>query len=140
VAGRAGSFNSDPSAPSFHNSEERDRWQVQQYGRIRNWFRTDEDPRDDRPLLFETHPFWVDDTERMTYEEAVESHPRGDAEGALSYIARIVEIVTGRYLRAGLSLPRHQTRRERDEALAKLRRQATEQAAAEARRVAGPEA
>jgi len=127
-------------APAFGSKDERDRWQISQYGRLHNAFRTDEEPRDDRPLLFEAYPFWVDDTERMTYEQAVDSHPRGDAEGALSYVARIVEIVTGRYARAGLPLPRQQTRREREESLARLRRQASEQAAAEARRVAGPDA
>ena len=92
-------------APSFHNSEERDRWQLRQYGHVRNGFRTEEEPRDDRPLLYEPEPFWCDETERLSYEAAKEAHPKDGDEGPLAYVQRLAAIVAGRYEAAGKPMP-----------------------------------
>jgi hypothetical protein len=87
-------------------------------------FRTEYDPPDDRPLLVDRYGFWEDDTERMTYENAVEASPIRNDEGRLAYIARVSEVVTGKYAALGKSMPRRMSRRQRDSQLAKLRAQA----------------
>ena len=40
--------------------------------------------------------FWTDESERLTHEHAVETHPRRNEETPLRYIIRIAEIVSGR--------------------------------------------
>lgn len=98
-------------------------------------YRREWEPVDERPLLIEYacqcngcrkhQGFWRDQTERMSYEDAVEANPRRPDEGPLAYAARISGLVTERYQRAVKSMPRaHQTRRERDGVLMKLRGQA----------------
>jgi len=42
-----------------------------------------------------TGEFWSGPAEAATYLEAVVQNPKGDDEGAMSYIVRISEIVTG---------------------------------------------
>lgn len=97
-------------------------------------FRRDWEPVDERPLLIEYacqckccrehQGFWRDQTERMTYEDAVEANPRQSGEGPANYIRRLSEYATQRYQRAGKPMPRGMSRRERDERLGKLREQA----------------
>lgn len=88
-------------------------------------FRHEWEAVDERPLLIDPHGFWADETERMTYEDAVQANPRRPDEGPASYIRRISEMVTGKYKALGLQMPRtRMSRRERDQQLAKLRAQA----------------
>ena len=68
-------------------------------------FRYPDEPPDGRPVIV-LSPAWEDETERMTYEHAVSANPRREDEGAISYIQRISSIVTGRYQKAGLAMPR----------------------------------
>jgi len=117
----------------FDSQEARDRWQIAEYGHVRNGFRTDEEPRDDRPLLVRA-AFWDNESERLTYEHAVETNPCRDGEGAGSYIIRVAETVLERRSRAAAKqMPRPMSRRQRDEQLAKLRAQAREIEATEDR-------
>jgi len=90
----------------------------------RRGYRQEWEQPDGRPLLIQTEPFWADETERMTYEDAVEAdHPRPE-DTLLSYLARISAAVAGKY---GGVLPRMRrpglSRVERDRQLAKLRGQ-----------------
>jgi len=62
----------------FESQEERDRWQVHRYGRVRNAFRTPDEPTDERPCLKdcncaacrEHHGFWRNPSEREAFETA----------------------------------------------------------------------
>lgn len=87
-------------------------------------YRTEYDAPDERPLLYMAHPFWEDETERLTYEDAVEADRPRDDDSLLSYLARISAAVEGRYKwvlpkmrRPGLS------RVDRERQLQKLRGQ-----------------
>lgn len=77
----------------------------------RRGYRMEWEAPDDRPLLVYTEPFWADETERMTYEDAAEAdHPR-EEDSLESYLARISAAVEGRYKRLpvmpqGLRQPR----------------------------------
>jgi hypothetical protein len=108
----------------FESKEARDRWQIQEYGQVRNGFRTHGEPPDGRPLLIEPDAFWEDYTEQLAYEAAVEANPKRDGEGLLTYLERIVAEVKGRYEKAGQPFPRPTTRRQREAKLAELRTQA----------------
>lgn len=59
----------------FRTPEERDRWQIQQYGFVRNGYRTDYDRTDERPLLIDPWPFWKDASEEERFIRAVRSCP-----------------------------------------------------------------
>jgi hypothetical protein len=87
-------------------------------------FRHDWEAPDDRPLVIHPWPFWADETERMTYEAAVEADKPGEADTLLDYLARISATVEGKY--KGV-LPRMRrpggTRQERERQLQKLRGQ-----------------
>ena len=88
-------------------------------------FRHDWEPVDERPMLIDPHGFWADETERLTYEAAVESNPIQPGEGPFSYIRRISALVVGKYKALGQPMPRvRMSRAERDRQLAKLRGQA----------------
>jgi len=120
----------EPEVKVFRDPAERDRWQLQQYGRLKYGFRTEDEPAssqwgyDSRPLLIYPHPFWHDESERLTYEHAVETHKLGADEGPGSYIIRLAESVEGKLAAAGKSWPRPMSRAQRDARLAKLREQA----------------
>lgn len=133
--GYKGAWDKELGTFVFVSKEERDRFQIDTYGQVRNGFRELDEPEDDRPMIDrdrcrcsdcrDHEGFWKDRTERMTYEDAVEANPRRPEEGPLAYAARISGLVTERYKRAVKSMPRaHQTRRERDGTLMKLRGQA----------------
>jgi hypothetical protein len=118
----------------FESMEERDRYQVAAYGHVRNGWREDDEPTDDRPPIRRDSCrcagclayFGRDsETERMTYASAVEGNPRREDEGPISYIERINAIVDGKYEKLGLTMPRARlTRREMDARLRLLREQA----------------
>jgi hypothetical protein len=69
-------------------------------------FRRDFEPMDDRPLLVEDacqcagcrkHAgFWRSQTERLTYEDAVEANQRKPGETPFAYIVRISEYAVAR--------------------------------------------
>ena len=86
-------------------------------------YRTEFDAPDERPLLYSPHPFWTDETERLTYEAACESDRPRDEDSLLSYLARISATVEGKYRRVH-SVPHvRMSRVDRDRQLAKLRGQ-----------------
>lgn len=87
-------------------------------------YRTEFDAPDERPLLYSPHPFWEDETERLTYEAACEADRPGETDSLLSYLARISATVEGKYKRAVQSMPHtRMSRVDRDRQLAKLRGQ-----------------
>lgn len=88
-------------------------------------FRTEFDHADERPLLVYPYTFWRDETERMTYEAAVEAHPKREDEGPMAYAARISAVVEGKYKRAPVAAMPHarMSRVDRDRQLQKLRGQ-----------------
>ena len=86
-------------------------------------YRQEWEPVDERPLLYSPHPFWTDETERLTYESACEADRPRDEDSLLSYLARISATVEGKYKRVG-SMPHvRMSRVERDRQLSKLRGQ-----------------
>ena len=86
-------------------------------------YREPSEPRDLRPMISRP-PFWRDESERLTYEHAVETNPRRAGEGAITYIARIAVLVEGRLAKIDKSMPRGTSQRQRDEQLRLLRDQA----------------
>jgi hypothetical protein len=92
----------------FESMEERDRWQIHHYGRVRNAWREADDPTDDRPLIAHA-PFWDSESERLEFEHAVETHPPGPGvhgnEYLVAYAARIADVVEGRLVAAGKVMP-----------------------------------
>jgi len=134
-AGFKGSWDKDSNAFVFASMEERDRYQIATYGHVRNGWREDDEPSDERPLILHgvcpcagcreySGDIWRDKTERMTYEDAAEAdHPRPE-DTLLDYLARVSTAVSGRY--KGV-LPRMRrpggTRVERERQLQKLRGQ-----------------
>lgn len=73
----------------------------------RKGYREPHEPPDDRPVIAYGAcrcrgcreyggDFWRNESERLTYEHAVEANPKGASEGALTYIARIAGIVEQR--------------------------------------------
>ena len=76
---------------------------------MRAAYREPDEAPDDRPLV-RRHPFWRSESERLTYEHAVESNPRREGEGVMSYATRIAGIVAKRQGKVGqtkatLSMP-----------------------------------
>jgi hypothetical protein len=87
-------------------------------------YRHDYEPVDERPLLYIAHPFWEDETERLTYEDAVEADRPRDEDTLLSYLARISAAVEGRYKGVLPKMRRPELSRvDRDRQLQKLRGQ-----------------
>ena len=76
--------------------EERDRWQIQTYGHVRDAFRWPEEPPDGRPMIA-ADPFWSSDGEQTTYELAVRQNPKRPDELPSVYIARIAAIASGKW-------------------------------------------
>ncbi len=93
----------------FGSMEERDRWQRETYGTVRNAFREPEDVPDERPLV-NRREFWASESERLTYEHAAETNPKRPDEGPGTYIARLAAIATGRYTQAAKPMPRKERR------------------------------
>ena len=121
----------------FESCEERDRWQIHRYGHVRNGFREPDEIEDDRPAIARDRcrckgcrdraGFWNDESERMNYEDAVESFPRGEDEGPMAYSKRIAESVNERYQRALKPMPHtRMSNRARDLKLQLLRGQVQE--------------
>jgi len=112
----------------FDSKEDRDRYQIAKYGQIRNGFRQEWEPTDDRPLLVYSEPFWESSEEQAAWVRAVQSCPLAQygSLDAFAYLAEVGKVATG--LRGGVpSMPRpRMTRRERDERLRALRAQATD--------------
>jgi hypothetical protein len=79
---------------TFDSKEDRDAWQLRQYGHARNAFREPDEPTDGRPVLVRA-PFWHDGNEQAVYEAAVSGNPIKPGEGPFTYIRRISALVTG---------------------------------------------
>lgn len=58
-------------------------------------WRWPEEVPDGRPVI-DVRPFWTNESERLTYEHAAETHPRRPGEGPISYIQRLAGIAAGR--------------------------------------------
>lgn len=86
----------DDAAPHFASQDERDRWQVQQYGHVCNGFRDEFERVDERPLLYYTHPFW-EPGEDVIWERAVAACPLREY-GAMQvwvYLAEVAKLAIG---------------------------------------------
>jgi hypothetical protein len=111
----------------FESKEERDRWQLREYGHVRNGFRTENEPEDDRPLLVYHDPPFADRLEQATYEAAVAGSPIRPGEGPFSYMRRISGLVTQERKTGAKTMPRPtMTRRQVDDRLQTLRAQAAD--------------
>jgi len=101
IGGRYHGFKGhfDSGVYVFDSMEERDRYQIATYGQVRNGWREPDEPSDGRPMIVRGG-WWGNESERLTYEHAVESHPRRPDEGHGSYIVRIAETVARRKLAA----------------------------------------
>jgi len=60
---------------------------------LRNGYREPGEPADGRPVIARPQ-FWSSESDRLQYEYTVHAHPRRAEEGAVSYIARIAQLVT----------------------------------------------
>lgn len=89
----------------FESMEERDRYQIATYGQVRNGWREPDEPTDSRPLIVRGGA-WKDESERLTYEHAMESNPKGADEGPLAYIMRIAGLVQRRRSAAAKDFPK----------------------------------
>jgi hypothetical protein len=77
----------------------------------RRGYRMEWEAQDERPLVIQTEPFWADETERMTYEDAAAADKPRDEDTLLDYLARVSAAVEGRYkrlpvMRRGERVPR----------------------------------
>jgi hypothetical protein len=89
----------------------------------RRGYRMEWEAPDERPLVVYTEPFWTDDTERMTYEAAVESNPIRETDTLLDYLARVSATVVGKYKGVLPKIKRGMSRQDRERQLQKLRGQ-----------------
>jgi len=85
-------------------------------------YRTEFDRPDERPLVLNSE-FWVDETERMTYEAAVETNPIRETDTLLDYLARVSATVVGKYKGVLPKIKRGTSRMDRERQLQKLRGQ-----------------
>ena len=131
--GFSGAWDSKARVFVFSSKDERDRWQIETYGRVKNGWREPDDPDDGRPGISRHRcqckgcrerkaGDWTDRMEQATYEAAVAGNPRREGEGPFAYIRRISELVTQEREAGAQSMPHvRQSRRERDAALLRLR-------------------
>lgn len=88
----------------------------------RKGYREPEEVPDGRPTI-SYRPFWTDLSEQLTYEHAVETHPKRPDESPMAYIQRIAAIVEGR-LAAVKAVPKaSMTRKQFQQRLAELEKQ-----------------
>ena len=80
----------------------RERHEASDTGRM--GFREPDEPPDERPLIART-PFWKDESEKLTYEHAVQVNPRKPGEGAMTYLQRLAEYVKGKLDSAVRAMP-----------------------------------
>lgn len=90
-------WDKDVNTFVFDTKEERDRWQIKQYGKVRNCFRDPDEPVDEQPVIVYRDPFWKDEDERLRYERAVKAAPPSQY-GKMQlheYLAEIVKLAEG---------------------------------------------
>ena len=133
--GFKGAWDKDVNAFVFASMDERDRYQIATYGHVRNGWREDDEPTDERPLILRgvcpcagcreySGDIWHDKTEQMTYEDAVAAEPIKDDDYRLAYLAKISAKVEGKYRRADKAMPHtRMSRVDRERQLQKLRGQ-----------------
>jgi len=125
-AGFKGAWDKDINGFVFASKEERDRFQEATYGHVRNGFRGEHEPTDDRPLVIYPEPFWESSEEMGAWVRAVQSCPPSQS-GDMDTFAYMAEVG-----RLALALPggvrkmprRGLTRAEMDARLKALRAQA----------------
>lgn len=81
----------------FDSQEERDRWQIKQYGSVRNCFRTEMEREDGRPLLYHTAPQFKSPDQERRYIKAAEACPVSEY-GQLrldQYLGEVVRLAEG---------------------------------------------
>ena len=86
-------------------------------------YRMEWEAPDERPLVVYTEPFWTDETERMTYEDAAAANRPRDEDTLLDYLARVSAVVVGRYKGVLPRMKRGTSRQERERQLQKMRGQ-----------------
>jgi hypothetical protein len=123
--GFKGSFDKAAGTFAFESMEERDRFQREKYGAVRNGYRWEHEPSDERPLLIYPEPVWESAAEMAAWVRAVQSCPLREYGhlDAFVYLAEIGKVSAG--LRPVKSMPRPGlTRRQMDQRLRTLRGQA----------------
>jgi hypothetical protein len=110
----------------FASQEERDRFQREKHGAVRNGYRQEWEETDSRPLLIYPEPFWESSEEQAAWVRAVQACPLGEygSMDVWDYLGEVAKVAEG--LPGGLrSMPRRGlTRRQMDERLRALRSQA----------------
>ena len=89
----------------------------------RRGYRMEWEAPDERPLVVYSESFWVDETERMTYEDAVAANPIRETDTLLDYLARVSAVVVGKYKGVLPRIKRGMSRQDRERQLQKLRGQ-----------------
>lgn len=81
----------------FESKDERDRWQVQTYGAVKDGFRRAEDATDERPLLIDPYPFWRDWEEERRYTRAIRVCPPSTYGhlDVFEYLSEVAKVATG---------------------------------------------
>ena len=124
--GFQGTFDKAAGTFVFASQEERDRFQREKYGAVRNGYRQEWEETDARPLLIYPEPFWESSEEQAAWVRAVQSCPLAQygSMDAFAYLAEVAKVAEG--LPGGVrSMPRRGlTRRQMDERLRALRAQA----------------
>jgi len=81
-----------PETPRiFASKDERDEYQRRTYGDVRNAFREEHEPTDDRPLVIYPEPFWESSEEMAAWLGAVRACPLADC-GAMDTFAYLAEV------------------------------------------------
>lgn len=125
--GFKGAFDKAAGTFVFESKDERDRFQREKHGAVRNGYREEHEPTDDRPLLIYPEPFWESFGEMTAWVRAVQSCPLAEYGGmdAFAYLGEVGKVAAG--LPGGVrQVPRRGlTRRQMDERLRTLRGQAS---------------
>jgi hypothetical protein len=124
--GFKGAYDKFAGTYIFESMEERDRFQREKYGAVRNGYRKEDEPTDERPLLIYPEPVWESAAEMNAWLRAVQSCPLleyGHLD-AFVYLAEVGKVSGG--IRPVKSMPRPGlTRRQMDQRLRTLRGQAS---------------
>lgn len=116
-----------PDGPRvFDSPGERDRWQRETHGHVRNGFREEHEETDGRPLLIYPEPFWESSEEMNAWVQAIRACPLAQygSMDVFAYLEEVGKVAVG--LPGGVrKMPRRGlTRRQMDERLRALRGQA----------------
>lgn len=123
--GFRGAFDKAAGTFVFESKDERDRFQREKYGAVRNGYREEHEATDDRPLLIYPEPFWESFAEMAAWLKAVQSCPIAEYGGmdAFAYLGEVGQVAVGLGGKVKRMPHVRMSRVERDRQLAKLRGQ-----------------